>query len=383
MEREIVHIDIASFAVAVERVVRPELRQRPVVVAPVGAPRALVIALSPEAWQAGIRKGMALVKAVRYCREVIALPPNEPLYARASQAICKILQNFSPLLEPSGHGHAYLDITGTGRLFGPPRDTAWRVQQEIQRQLRLQASCGVATNKMVSRIASVVTKPVGLQDVRPGDEASFLSPLAVDLLPGVGPQTKERLEELNIQIVRDVAVMQLEHLTLAFGRLGFLLHQRALGIDNTPVYPARAIPAVEEEKILAEDSNDFEQLKGGLSVLCDRAGEKLRMEKQRAGRLELTIRYSDYREEFGKVKLIPPLQSTAALRDRAESLLERMMTRRTRVRSLRLCLSDLGRGPVQMDLFADPKPVKQAKLESALDLLRRRYGPGVVHVTAA
>src|SRR5512136_554934 len=145
---------------------------------------------------------MILAKAVRYCRGVVVLPPNEPLYARASRAICKVLENFSPLLEPTGYGHAYLDITGTARLFGPPRDAAWRAQQEIRRQLRLEASLGVAANKMVSKIASEVTKPVGLQDVRPGEESSFLSPLPVRLLPGVGAVTLQLLAELNIRLIR-------------------------------------------------------------------------------------------------------------------------------------------------------------------------------------
>ena len=142
-------------------------------------------ALSAEAWSAGIRKGMVLAKAIRYCRNLIILPPNEPLYLRASRAIFRVLENFSPVLEPSGHGHAYLDITGNGRLFGPPRDTAWRAQNEIRRQLHLDSLLGIASNKMVSRIASeIVTRPSGLQDVPPGNESSFLSPLPVRLLPG-------------------------------------------------------------------------------------------------------------------------------------------------------------------------------------------------------
>jgi DNA polymerase-4 len=140
MNREIIYIDIAAFAVAVERVVHPELRGRPVVVSPVGPSRSLVTALSPEAWQAGIRKGMVLARAVKYCRDVIVLPPNEPLYVRASRAIFRILQGLSPVLEPSGYGHAYVDVTGTERLLGPPRDTAWRAQKEIRRQLHLDAS---------------------------------------------------------------------------------------------------------------------------------------------------------------------------------------------------------------------------------------------------
>ncbi len=333
MNREIIHVDIAAFSVAVERIVHPELRGRPVVVAPVGPSRSVVTAVSPEAWHAGIRKGMVVAKAMKYCREVVILPPNEPLYARASRAIFKVLQNFSPVLEPSGYGHAYMDITGTDRLFGPPRDTAWRAQKEIRRQLRLDASLGVASNKMVSKIASEVMRPTGLQDVPHGGEASFLSPLSVHLLPGVGSQTQELLRELNIRIIRDIAVMRLEQLTLAFGRLGFVLYQRALGIDNTPVYPECAVPAVDREKVLPEDSNDYALLKDVVFELCERAGEQLRAEKQRAGRMELRVRYSDYREEGGKEKLTLPVQSTAALYARAGPLLERILSRRKRVRS--------------------------------------------------
>lgn len=378
MEREIIHIDIASFAVAVERVVQPTLRGRPVVVAPIGASRSVVTALSREAWEAGIRKGMVLAKAARRCRDVTVLPPNEPLYARASRAILRILQGFSPVLEPSGYGHAYLDITGTSRLFGPPRDTAWRAQKEIHRQLHLDASLGVAANKMVSRIASEISKPLGLQDVRPGDEPSFLSPLPVRLLPGVGPQVQSSLDELNIRIIHDLVQMKIEHLTFAFGRLGFVLFQRAHGIDDTPVYPERAVPAIEQEKTLAEDSNDYALLKNVLFELCEKACAQLRAEKQHAGRLELRIRYSDFRESGGKELLTPPLQSAAVLYAWGERLLDRILTRRTRVRSFHLRLTNFTRGFVQLELFADPGPAKQAKLESALDILRSRYGTDVL-----
>ncbi len=378
MDREIIHIDIASFAVAVERVVNPGLRGHPVVVAPVGPSRSAVTALSSEAWEAGIRKGMVLAKAVRYCRDVVVLPPNEPLYARASRAIFRILEGFSPVLEPSGYGHAYMDITGTGRLFGLPRDTAWRAQNEIRRQLHLEAALGVASNKMVSRIAAAVTKPAGLQDVRHGDEAAFLAPLPVRLLPGVGLATQEQLEDLNIRLIRELAVVELDSLVLLFGRLGFTLRQRALGIDDTPVYSPRALPSVDEEKGLAEDSNDYGLLRAVLFRLCERAGERLRADGQRTGRLELRVRYSDYREEAGKEALTPPLQSTGALQTRADALFERVLTRRTRVRSLHLRLTELTRGPVQLDLFADRKPARQARLDAALDSLRKRFGPMIV-----
>ncbi len=372
--REIIHIDIAAFTVAVEQVVHPELRRRPVVVAPVGPSRSVVMAVSPEAQDAGIRKGMILARALRRCRDVVVLPPNEPLYARASRALCQVLEGFSPVLEPVGYGQAYLDMTGTGRLFGPPRDAAWRAQKEIRQRLRLEAALGVASNKMVSRIAAVVTEPVGLQDVPVGGESAFLAPLPAPLLPGVGPKTQEQLRELNIRLIRELAAIRLEHLVLAFGRLGFLLRQRALGIDDTPVYPPRAVPAVEEEAVLAEDSNDWDRLNAELRGLCERAGERLRRQKQRAGQIEVRVRHSDYREAAGKAKLVPPLQSTAGLSARAGRLLERALARRIRVRSLHLRLTGLSSGPAQLDLFADPAAERRARLESALDTLRRRFG---------
>jgi DNA polymerase-4 len=231
---------------------------------------------------------------------------------------------------------------------------------------------------MVSRIASVVMKPTGFHEVLPGTEPSFLAPLPVDLLPGVGPKTQQQLEELNIRLVRDIVAVDAVHLTLAFGRLGLLLRQRGLGIDDAPVYPSRRIPAVELEKALPEDTNDFAVLRDSVFLMCEGAGERLRSEKQRAGSLELRIRYSDYREGSGKTQLVPPAQSTAALGESAGRLLEECLTRRTRVRSLFLRLGDLSRGAVQLELFADRVDQRQARLDSAIDVLRRRFGPAVL-----
>jgi DNA polymerase-4 len=186
------------------------------------------------------------------------------------------------------------------------------------------------------------------------------------------------LDELNIRIIHDLVQMKIEHLAFAFGRLGFVLFQRAHGIDNTPVYPERAVPAIEQEKTLAEDSNDYALLKNVLFELCEKACAQLCAEKQHAGRLELRIRYSDFRESGGKELLTPPLQSAAVLYARGERLLDRILTRRTRVRSFHLRLTNFTRGFVQLELFADPGPAKQAKLESALDILRSRYGTDVL-----
>jgi DNA polymerase-4 len=374
MEREIIYMTVTNFPVAVERVIHPDLRAQPVVVAHRNAARSIVTALSSEARAAGIRPGMALSTAIRYCRRTIVLPPNEPLYFRASRAIFRVLAGFSPLLEPSGYGHAYLDVTGTGRLLGPPRDTAWKAQKEIRRQLHLDASLGIASNKMVSRIASEVIQPDGLQDVPHGNEPFFLSPLPVRLLPGVGPQTESQLMDLNLRIIRDVAAMKMEQLTLAFGRLGFTLYQHARGIDRTPVYPMRAVPAVEESSVLPEDSNDIDLLKRVLREVCERASRRLREREKRAGRMELSVRYGDHREARRQLKIAPPVQSSTVLYARALTVFNLVLTRRTRVRSMQLRLTDLSSGSVQMELFADPVPERRAKLDRACDILRKRYG---------
>lgn len=383
MDREIIYLTVPAFPVAVERVIHPELRGRPIVVSPLGAARSIVTALSPEAWNAGIRKGMAVAKAMRCCRSTIVLPPNESLYLRASRAIFKVLESFSPVLEPSGHGHAYMDITGTGRLFGPPRDTAWKAQKEIRRQLHLDAALGVASNKMVSKIASEVIRPAGLQDVPHGDESAFLSPLPVRLLPGVGPQTERQFDDFNIRIIHDVAAMRLDLLTLTFGRFGFVLHQRAQGIDRTPVYPLRTVPALEQEKVLPEDSNDYNVLKSVLLDLCERAGRHLREKKQCAGRMELRIRYADYREDGHRLQLRPPLQSSSVMYTRTLLLLDAVLKRRTRVRSMNLCLTELSPGSAQLELFTDPAPERRLRLEFAIDALRNRYGNSIIDKVAS
>ena len=211
-----------------------------------------------------------------------------------------------------------------------------------------------------------------------GDESSFISPLPVRLLPGIGPQTEGQLKDLNLRIIRDIAAMELQHLALAFGRFGFVLHQHALGIDSTPVNPLRAVFALEQEKILPEDSNDYEFLIRVLRDICDRAGEQLRERKQRTSRGELRVRYSDYREDEKRFKIVPPVQSSATICAHALPALTLILKRRTRVRSMHLRLTDLSFGSVQLDLFADPKPLRRSKLEFALDSLRLRYGESVL-----
>jgi DNA polymerase-4 len=317
---------------------------------------------------------MIVARALHCCRELAIVAPDDDLYARASSAVACILRRYTPLLEPAGYGHAFLDVSGTGRLFGPPRDTAWRLRNDIEGELRLRASLGVAGNKMVSRIASLAGRRSGLQDVPRGEEERFIAPFPAPVLPGVVPGIKERLDELNLQLVRDIAAAEARHLATAFGRLGPLLHQRALGVDDTPVRPPGSVTFAESDELLQSETNDYGELRVVVSRLAADVSDRLHEGCRRGCTLELLVVYSDHREALARAKLATPADAEDSLRPEALRLLDRALKRRTRVRRLRLRIFDLVRGLVQLQLFPDPQPERKARLEAAVDRLQRLYG---------
>jgi DNA polymerase IV len=377
LERQVLHLDVAAFAVAVARVVDPRLRGRPVAVAP-PVVRAVVGTASAEARREGVRPGMPLQDARRLCRGLVVLPPDDGLCGRATQAVLEVAGRFAPVVEPGPLGRAWLDVTGTGRLFGPPIDLAARLQRELRGSLRLDAAMGVAVNKLVSRVAADLIEPVGLRDVPVGDEAPFLAPLGVGRLPGVGSAVFRGLRALNLRLVGQVAALEVEHLLLAFGRFGALLHQRARGIDPRPVQPPVREPEVRREAVLPEDTNDREALRGALRGLAEDAARELRLRGMSAGRLELEIRYTDARAERGRATLPAPAALDAELWRAADALFSRTCSRRVRVRELRLRAAGLARRQVQLGLFDDDEHRRDAALTAALDRIRTRHGEGAV-----
>jgi DNA polymerase-4 len=380
MSRTIIHIDVSDFPVAVERVLEPRLRQRPVIVAVQTATRSLVAALSREAADLGVQRGMPLPQARKYCHDLIVLPPNEELYSRATNALLTLLGRFSPVIEPLRFGHAYLDMTGSTRLFGTAVDAAARAQREIRDRLRLDAVAGVASNKLVSKVASDLLcrqRPQSpLCDVHHGEEKRFLSPLPVTCLPGVQNRVREQLGELNVRRVYDLALIQAEHLQMLFGRFGLLLFQRARGIDERPVQPVKKAPEIVEPLELAEDCNDFNHIRRLTFGLLARATRRLRQGDLRARGLSLEIRYSDYHEAAARVR-IPPAQTDEELLTAATAALEKTLTRRVRVRKITLRLDGLAPASPQLELFSSAEP-KRAALGRALDAIRDRYGENAI-----
>jgi DNA polymerase-4 len=351
VDRSVLYVDIAAFPIAVEQVIAPVLRDRPVAVAPPGSARASILAASLEAEREGIRPGMSVQAALRGCPGLRVLPTNEPLYRRAAAAILSLLGGYSPLVEPATWGQTFLDLTGTGRLFGDVKDVAARIRREIEGRLRLRSTVGVATNKLVSRVAARVIRPDGLCDIFPGAESSFLAPLPVILLPEAEAMEPRRFEDLGIVRVHDLLDLSAPQLRVAFGWRGERLHRQALGIDDAPVRPPETLPSIREEETLAEDSNEEAVLLRALCRLCERAGARLRELRVTPARLRVAIRYAGALTVQREGRLVPPTSASLRLFQAARDLLERARSRRERVRIIELHLFHFGRGPRQLFLF--------------------------------
>jgi DNA polymerase-4 len=377
LHRHIIHLHIPAFSVAVERVCHPELRDRPVAMAPPQSERALILSVSPEARKEGIRKGMPIGKAIKLCPDLNVLPPNPGLTEKACQAMTRVVAQYTPIWEPSRPGHFYLDLTGTERLWGRAKDTGSRLRREIKDKLYLPGTVGVAGNKMISSIASRIMPSEGVLDVDHGREASFMAPLKVNVVPGIGRfRRKILLEELNIIRVRELATLDMGSLKLVFGREAYVIHQRALGIDQTPVYPTPAKPLVSEEITFPQDENDDGKLLGALYNLVEKCSHRLRSRALFPRKAGLLIRYSDQLEAKRQLKLPRLSFWDFDLYGPMEELFFKACKRRVRVRFIKIWFWDFSSASGQLSLFHDLSSAaeKKATVIQTLDHIRERYG---------
>jgi DNA polymerase-4 len=333
-----------------------------------------------EARREGIFKGMPLGKAVKFCPDLIVLPPDQDLTARASRAVAGMVSRYTPLWEPSRPGHVYLDVTGTDRLWGKAKDTALHIRREVRERLSLPGAAGVAANKLISSIASRVAFSGGVLDVDHGRESAFIAPMKAGVLPGVNRIHKKiLLEELRIHLVREVAALDMGSLSLVFGRQAVVIHQRALGIDPTPVYPPQREPVITEEVVLPQDENDEPKLLGILYSLVEKCSSELRRRSLRPRRAGIMFRYADQKEVVRRIQL-----SGSAWEFDLFPVLERVFVktceRRVRIRFMKVWFSGFLPPDPQLSLFPSPAPdmEKRAGVTRALDRVREKYGDGAI-----
>jgi DNA polymerase-4 len=324
---------------------------------------------------------MALGKAMKLCLNLVVIPPNPALTEKAYELLTGTMARYTPVWEPSRPGHIYMDMTGTERLWGRAKDTAGLLGRDIRDRLGLSGSVGVAGNKMVSNIASRILPSEGVLDVDHGQESRFMAPLKVDVLPGIGHVRKSRLlEELNISLVREIAAMDLGRLRLIFGRQACVIHQRALGIDPTPVYPPPVKPRVSEEAVLPRDENDDEKLLAVLYRLVENCAHRLRAGGLIPGMAGLMFRYADQLEVMRRIPLPRRSFWDFDLYDPLEKAFLKACRRRVRVGFMRVWFQDFSRPEAQLSLFDNPLPSEEKRIRviRTLDRIRARFGDGAI-----
>ncbi len=378
MERSIIHINVADFAVAVERVLDRRLDGRPVIVAPEGAARATVYDMSEEAFQAGVRKHMPLSRALRRCRDTRVLTPRPDRYGQAMARMLKAALPCSPFIEPGeGDGHLFVDATGSSRLLGPPVDVAWRLGRRIRQDLGLAPIWSVATSKLVAKTATRLVKPLGEYIVEPGDEAAFLAPLPLFLLPGIESSDLARLNDFNLIRVFQAATLSADQLQTLFGHRGRFIHDRLHGIDPSPVRPVdQPPPRVIECREFGEDTNDRLQIERSLYRLVEQAGRQLRRQALAARRIALVLEHTDGVRRIRQTTATPATANDFNLFAHARRVLGLAWTRRVRLRRMTLVCDRLTYPPAQRLLFEPERRMaeRQDRLVAAMDRIRRRFG---------
>jgi len=362
MNRSVLYIDPPAFCTAVEGLVAPALRERPVAVAAPGADRATILALSAEAKAAGITRGMPVAKAKKLCPDLILRPPNPRLYARASRALFEILRRYAPVIEPKGYGHAYLDMTGTSRLFGPAVDVARRIQRESNQRIGLELAVGAAANKLVSRTASEVVKGLAAEppsrraaespflSILAGSEAPFLAPHPTGLLPDLPQEMRERLDDYQLELIGEVAALEQQQLYSVFGTPGRVLHQHARGIDPRPVMAPEVKAEFRAAHTLASDTNDLGLIHPLLRHLTERLGQRLRQRQLVSRRLTLQLAYTDYATAKRSISL-PLAALDVELWDAARRAFALANIRTVAIRALGISVDRLVEADLQLDLW--------------------------------
>jgi DNA polymerase IV len=376
--RAILHVDMDAFYASVEEKDRPELKGTPLIVGGTGG-RGVVAAASYAVRRFGVRSAMPMREALRRCPDAIVVPPRMRRYQEVSAQVFAIFHEFTPLVEGLSLDEAFLDVTASLRLKGDPDAIGAEIRRRIAAQTGLTASVGIAANKLLAKIASDLNKPDGMFRIDAGNLRQTLDPLPIQKLFGVGQKTLPRVVEAGIHTFGDARRASDAVLWRAFGKHGKAMRDRACGIDDRPVEPDREEKSISAEETFDTDIRAAGELKALLGALADRTASRLRAHKLLAGRVTVKIRRRDFATYTRQRGLEPATQDTAAVSAAAEELLLAWLKSQpgAAVRLLGVGVSDLT-VQRQSDLFSGALPAEAARLDSAVDGIRDRFGRGLL-----
>jgi DNA polymerase-4 len=371
-------VDMDAFFVSVELLERPELRGRPVVVGGRPDQRGVVTAASYEARKFGVHSAMPLRTAGKLCPHAVFLDGHHEKYGEWSDRVATILGKFSPIVEMVSIDEAYLDLAGTERLHGPPFAAADKLLRTITRTTELPCSGGLATTRLVAKVASDQAKPRGLVWVAPGQEARFLAPLSVRKIPGIGEVTERALHALGIETVEQLAAVQQDKLEKVFGQWGDALYRKARGGDSYEFVIDAEPKSISHNHTFGEDTNDTDALHAMLSHLSQKACKRLREAGLATRTLTLTIRYAGFDTHTRAKTLSEPTRLDADIFRVFDALFAEHRDARRKIRLLGVSLSGLTHGGEQLDLLEAERRERLENLTRATDKLRDRFGFGKV-----
>jgi DNA polymerase-4 len=377
VSRTILHVDLDAFFAAVEQRDRPELRGKPVVVG-IGGPndRGVVSAASYEARRFGVHSALPIRTAKRLCPDCIFVPVDGRKYAAVSREVMAILRRFTPLVEPISIDEAFMDVTASRALFGAGETIAGHIKDAIRDELGLTASVGVATTKLVAKIASDLRKPDGLVVVPPGQEAAFLAPLPISRLWGVGPSTVAALRDFGVATIGDLAGLDRAALSRRLGRHGAALVDRAHGRDSDAVGGTEVAKSIGHEHTFDEDTSDRDAIERTLLAMADGVSARLRDAGARASTVTVKIRDSTFVTITRQRRLPEPTDLTEPIW-RAALELARPELRGKRIRLVGVTASGLAER-AQLALFDGLADDRRRRAVRAADDLRHRFGTRAV-----
>ena len=374
--RSILHVDMDAFYASVEQRDNPELRGKPLVVGGT-ANRGVVAAASYEARKFGIRSAMPMRDAYRRCPSLLRVRPRMSHYQKVSKQLFEVFGHFTPLVEGLSLDEAFLDVTASVTLFGTPIDIAAAIKKKIRNETSLTASVGVAVNKLVAKIASDLEKPDGLTVIYPADYEARLDPLPVSVLPGIGRQTMKRLSGTGISTFRDLRMAETRILEPVFGRFTQKTRDRAAGIDDRPVVPAREEKSISAEETYDKDLATRESMDRELLRLTERTATRLRKASLVAGTIQVKIRQSDFKTHTRQRSVRPAANGTDQIYAVARDLLGTWLGKNPGAKIRLLGVGGANLAAVeQPDLFAGARTEKT--IDKTVDEIRDRFGKDVL-----
>ena len=369
MERNIIHLDLDAFFVAVERKNNPKLNGRPLIVGG-SSRRGVVAACSYEARRFGVHSAMPMYLAMQLCPDATVISGDMESYSKHSHLVTEVIADSAPLFEKASIDEFYIDASGMDRFFGAFR---WAVElrQKIMRESHLPISLGMSVNKLVSKVATGEFKPNAEKMIASGTEKEFLAPLSVDKIPMIGKQTSSFLYDMGVRTVSTLREMPVKFLVSAFGKHGISLWNKAQGIDESPVVPYTEQKSISTESTFEEDTIDVRRLKSILIAMVEKVTFQLREQKKLASCITVKIRYSNFDTETRQVH-VPYTASDGFVLRTVLELFDKLYNRRMLIRLVGVRLSGLVFGNHQISLFDDTE--EDINLYEAIDYIKHKHG---------